>query len=360
MSLRVREDVPLAPLTSLGLGGPARWLAEVGDAAALREALAWADERGLPVQVLGGGTNIVFPDAGFPGLVVRIVPDGLSFEEAGGRVRVRAAAGVPWDELVRASVERGLSGVECLSGIPGLAGAAPIQNIGAYGQELADTLVAVECLRRGDREVERLPAGACGFGYRTSRFKEEEERDRRVVLSLELELRRDMPPRIRYPELAASLERSADLDAMTPAAAVRTVRDHVLALRRGKSMVLDPDDPDARSAGSFFLNPVLEPEAFEALVRRHAAEGGSEPVPSFPAADGIKVPAAWLVERAGFRKGRRHGGVGISSAHALALVNRDGTTAELLELAGQIREAVRRRFGIELAVEPTIVEADPG
>ena len=358
MTLRVREDVPLAPLTSLGLGGPARFLAEAESAGELREALAWADGRDLPVQVLGGGTNVVVPDAGFPGLVVRVVPDGLAFEGSDGRVRVRAEAGVSWDALVRSSVERGLSGVECLSGIPGLAGAAPIQNIGAYGQELADTLVAVTCLDRPTGEVVRLPARACGFGYRTSRFRAE-DRDRWVILSLELELGRDTPPRIRYPELAASLERSVDLRGMEPAAAALTVREHVLALRRRKSMVLDPDDPDARSAGSFFLNPVLEPEAFEELARRHAA-GGGDPVPSFPAEHGVKVPAAWLVERAGFRKGHRHGAVGISSAHALALVNRGGTAAELLELAGEIREAVRRRFGVELAIEPTIVEADPG
>jgi len=356
VTLRVREGVALAPLTSLRLGGPARYLAEAADAVELREALAWAGRRSLPVQLLGGGTNTVFPDRGFEGLVIHLGDRGLAFEEAGDEATlVRVRAGTDWDDVARAAVERGLAGIECLSGIPGAAGAAPLQNIGAYGQELGDTLAAVTCLRLADGQEVRIPAAECGLGYRTSRFKAG-DRGRFAILELELELARGAEPTVRYPELTASLERGADLSSLEPPAALAAVRDHVLALRRAKSMLLDPEDPDARSAGSFFLNPVLAPEAFGALARRHARAGAEGPVPSFPAPGGVKVPAAWLVEQAGFRKGERHGGVGISSAHALALVNRDGTTAELLELAGRIREAVRGRFGVELEIEPDVVD----
>ena len=364
MSFDLRHDVPLAPLTTLGLGGPASHLADAGDAAGVREALDWSRERDVPVLVLGGGSNVILPDAGFEGLVLRARAPGVSFEEgagrgeAAGRVVVRAGAGVPWDEVVRASVERGLVGIECLSGIPGWCGAAPMQNIGAYGQELAETLVAVTAYDRDDGEVVRLPSDACGFGYRTSCFKAA-DRDRFVILSLELALAPDARPRPRYPELAEAVAREADLATLSPGEAVRLVRERVLALRRAKSMVIDPDDPDTRSAGSFFLNPVLSARAFDGLVERLAEHGIAAPVPSYPSPGGVKVPAAWLVERAGFRKGERRGGVGISSVHALALVNRDGTAAELLELAASIQDAVERISGLRLEIEPTIVENPP-
>ncbi|MDP2480678.1 MAG: UDP-N-acetylmuramate dehydrogenase [Candidatus Palauibacterales bacterium] len=358
MSLDLRHDVPLAPLTTLGLGGPATHLVDAADAAGLREALDWSRSRDLPVLLLGGGSNLVLPDAGYRGLVLRTRVPGLAFEARAGRVVVRAGAGVPWDEVVRASVERGLAGIECLSGIPGWCGAAPVQNIGAYGQELAETLVAVTAYDRDGGEVVRLPSAACGFGYRNSRFKSA-DRDRFVILSLSLALAPDARPRPRYPELADAVAREADLAALSPGEALRLVRERVLALRRAKSMVIDPDDPDTRSAGSFFLNPVLGARAFDGLVERLADHGISAPVPSYPAPGGVKVPAAWLVERAGFHRGQRHGGVGISSAHALALVNRHGTTAELLELAVSIQDAVERISGLRLEIEPTIVESPP-
>lgn len=358
MSLALRHDVSLAPLTSLGLGGPARHLADADDVDGVREALAWSRERDLPVLLLGGGSNVVLPDEGFPGLVMRPRLPGLAFEEGPGGGVARVGAGVPWDELVSAAVERGLAGVECLSGIPGWCGAAPMQNIGAYGQELSDTLVAVTALDRDADEVVRIAAVDCGFGYRTSRFKAS-DRDRFVVLSLELELVEGAPREPRYPELARAVAREADPGALPPREALRLIRDRVLALRRAKSMVLDPDDPDARSAGSFFLNPVLPAPAFERLEGRLSEHGITAPIPAYPAPGGVKVPAAWLVERAGFRKGLRHGGVGISSAHALALVNRGGSTADLLELAASIQEGVERISGLKLEIEPTIVRSPP-
>lgn len=350
----LREGVPLAPLTTLRVGGEARWFREAESADEVARALRFARERDLPVQLLGEGSNTIFPDEGFPGLVLKIGLRGVAFRPAApGRVEVRAAAGENWDRLVAEAVERGLTGIECLSGIPGTVGAAPYQNVGAYGQELADTLLDVTCLDRRSLEPVRIPARECGFGYRTSRFKGE-DRGRYVILHLRLRLAEGTRPRLRYPELRRAVEERGSLVDLTPARAAEAVRETVLELRRSKAMVIREDDPNARSAGSFFLNPVLTPGEYEGLKARWEEETGGGPIPSFPAEGGVKVPAAWLVERAGFEKGHRHGGVGISEKHALALVNRDGTAAELLELAERIREAVEERFGIELQREPVL------
>ena len=349
--MNLRENVRLAPYTTLQLGGPARYFVECAGESEVRAALAYARELGLAVFVLGGGSNIVFGDAGFPGVVLRVAIGGIAFGEGdgpGGAPEISAGAGADWDTLVRGAVERGWTGVECLSGIPGTVGGTPIQNVGAYGQEVAETLVRVTCLDRATLERRTFTAAECEFGYRDSRFKGR-DRGRYVVLDVTLRLRRDAPPRIRYPELRDAIMRAGSLDA-APADAVRLVRQTVLALRRAKSMVLDPADPNARSAGSFFMNPVLSPEAFAKLEQRW--EGA---IPSFPAGDAVKVPAAWLVERAGFPKGYRLGGAGVSERHALALVNLGGTSAELLALADAIRAGVERRFGITLECEPEVV-----
>jgi UDP-N-acetylmuramate dehydrogenase len=306
------------------------------------------------VRVLGGGSNVVFPDAGFPGLVLRVAIGGLSIREDRDTAEVAAGAGVVWDDLVEETVRRGLSGVECLSGIPGLAGGTPIQNVGAYGQEVADVLTGVTCLARDSLERTTFDAAGCAFGYRTSRFKRE-DRDRHVVLGVTFRLRRNAVPALRYPELAGAVSAKADVSRLPPADAVRLVRETVLDLRRRKSMVLDPGDPNTRSVGSFFLNPVLSREAFAELERRWLAMGGSGTIPTFPAPNGVKVPAAWLVEQAGFQKGHRQDGAGISSRHALALVNLGGTTAQLLALAEAIERGVREKFGVRLDREPVVV-----
>jgi len=347
--------VPLAPYTTLGLGGAARYFTECLSVDAIRHALDTAAEKTLPVQVLGGGSNTIFADAGFPGLVMRVALDGLAFDEERGAATVTAGAGVEWDALVREVVGRGLTGIECLAGIPGLVGATPMQNVGAYGQEIAQTLVRVKCLdRMSGREMVFGPAD-CRFGYRTSRFKRG-DRDRYVILEVTLRLLSDARPTVRYAELARVLAESGrSLDTVPPAEAVRRVRATVLALRRKKSMVLDPADPNARSAGSFFLNPVIPRGEYERLQAADLAAGGTG-IPSYPAPGGVKLPAAWLVEHAGFHKGLRRGGVGISSHHALALVNAGGSTAELLALAAEIEQAVAERFGIHLEREPVLVE----
>lgn len=353
--IAVREGVPLAPLTTLGLGGPARHFVDCTSLDDLRDALAFARERDLHVQILGGGSNTIFPDAGYPGVVVRIALHGTQFENDASSTVVTAAAGEPWDALVAESVRRELSGIECLSGIPGLVGATPIQNVGAYGQEIADTLVAVRCLdRTADREVTLAPA-ECGFGYRSSRFKRA-DRDRFVILDVTLRLARDARPTLRYAELAQAVDQAGGLANVDPAAAIRRTREAVLALRRRKSMVIDPADPESRSAGSFFLNPVIPAETYDRLVSLRLERGETPPPPAYPAEGGVKLSAAWLVEQAGFAKGHRHGGVAVSKHHALALVNHSGTTAELLALAHRIQDAVQTRFGIRLEREPVLAE----
>jgi len=347
--VQLREQVPLAPFTTLGLGGKARYFVECSSEEQVRSALAHAAEQRLPVYVLGGGSNVVFLDAGFPGLVLRVTIGGIEFRD-GPTPEVRAGAGVDWDTLVQGVVERGWAGVECLSGIPGTVGGTPIQNVGAYGQEIAETLASVACLDRTTLERRTFTARDCAFGYRDSRFKRA-DRGRFVVLEVTLRLGRDQRPRIRYPELERAVAGRGGLETVAPGEAVRVVREAVLALRRSKSMVLDPADPNTRSVGSFFTNPVLTVDAFADLEKRWNG------IPSFPADGGVKVPAAWFVEHAGFPKGYRGsaGGAGISTSHALALVNLGGTSADLLALAEDVRAGVEQRFGIRLAYEPEVV-----
>jgi UDP-N-acetylmuramate dehydrogenase len=340
----VAHDVPLAPRTTLGIGGAARRLCTVMDVGELREVLGQAARDGEQVLVLGGGSNLVVGDAGWDGVVITLGRRDVTIARGGDHAIVTAAAGVSWDDLVAQVVGEGLAGVEALSGIPGQVGATPIQNVGAYGQEVADTLVSVTAYDRQADEVVTLPRDACGFGYRNSRFK---GGDRHVVLEVAFRLARGpQSAPLRYAELTRALGVSDG--GRAPLAAVR---ETVITLRRGKGMVVDPADPDSRSAGSFFVNPVLDGDALAALKAR--APG----VPCFPGGDGAtKVSAAWLIEQAGFKKGFTHGNVGVSSKHALALINRGGASAaELLALARTIQEGVVARFGVALVPEPVIV-----
>ena len=355
MTLLLREQEPLAQHTTLGLGGPARYFHECTTEAELREALTWARERRLRVQIIGGGSNLVVADAGFPGLVLKLAIGGIALRETTQGVELTAAAGVEWDALVRQVVERGWTGIECLSGIPGTVGATPIQNVGAYGQEIAETLVSVRCLERAGLTEVVFPRDQCEFAYRSSRFKVRDH-GRYIVLDITLRLYRDRLPQLRYAELAQAVRHHGELERLAPADAVSVVRNTVLELRRRKSMVLDPTDPNGRSVGSFFMNPVLSADAFDRLVHRWGVAGEGDGIPMFPADGRVKVPAAWLIEQAGFRKGYRRGGVGISTRHALALVNHGGTTAELLALAEAIERAVYERFGVRLEREPVVVE----
>ena len=344
-------DAPLAPLTTLRLGGPAQRLVTAASEAELVDAVRACDATGEPVLVLAGGSNVVIADAGFAGTVVRVVTRGVERSRAGEHVRVHVAAGEPWDDLVTALVADGLAGVECLAGIPGSTGATPIQNVGAYGQEVATTIRAVRVLDRHSGEVAELAPAACGFGYRSSVFK---HAARHVVLGVTFELAPSgLAEPLRYGELARAL--GAVPGDRAPLADVRTA---VLELRRGKAMVLDPDDHDTWSAGSFFTNPILEAAAFERLAARTSEVlGAGAAPPRFPEADGrVKTSAAWLIERAGYQRGERRGAVGISTRHALALTNRGGaTTAELVAFAGEIASRVEERFGVRLEPEPVLV-----
>ena len=343
----IRDGVLLAPFTTLELGGPARHFVEAGDDEALGEALRFAHDRKLPVTILGGGSNLVVADAGFDGLVVRIATRGTRWASNGGdEVAVAAAAGEPWDALVAESVARGLGGIECLSGIPGLVGATPIQNVGAYGQEVAETIRAVRVLERGSWQTRDLSPAECGFGYRDSAFKRDPARF--VVLAVLFGLRPGAAPALRYRELA---EHFAEEVPPTLADA----RAAVLALRARKSMVIAAGNPNRRSVGSFFTNPILDAGQADAVAARAGADG--EAMPRWPAADGrVKLSAGWLIERAGIAKGLRRGPVGVSSAHALALVHHGGgTTAALVALAREVAGAVEARFGVRLSPEPNFV-----
>ena len=329
----------LAPLTTLRLGGPAAALVEATTESQLLAALAEHPD----ALLLAGGSNVVIADAGVDRTVVLVRTRGV---ERDG-VRLTVAAGEDWDALVERCVADGLAGFECLSGIPGSVGATPIQNVGAYGQEVAETIVSVRVRERAGGAISELAPAECGFGYRTSAFKRDPGRF--VVLAVTFELHADPDGgRVRYAELARKL--GIDPGASAPLADVRRA---VLALRRGKGMVIDPADPDSVSAGSFFTNPILDPADYERLLAR---AGDLEP-PAWPEADGrVKTSAAWLIEQAGFERGHGDGAVGISTKHTLALVNRgSGTTAELVALAREIAGVVADRFGVMLQPEPVFV-----
>jgi UDP-N-acetylmuramate dehydrogenase len=341
--VRIRRDVPFADLTTLRVGGPARCLVDATSTQEIVDAVLDADDRREPLLILGGGSNLVVDDTGFPGTVVRIVTRGLAAHRHGDTMELTVQAGEPWDAVVARTVREGLAGFECLSGIPGLTGATPIQNVGAYGQEVAETLRVVDVLDRNRREVVQIGVDGCGFGYRTSAFKGS---DRYVVLAVTYALDTSGESRpVRYAELARALG-----VAVGDRAPLEDVRETVLALRRRKGMLLDPADPDTVSAGSFFTNPVLSVAAADRLP---------EAAPRWTQPDGsVKTSAAWLIEHAGFGKGYGNGRARISTKHTLALTNRGGaTTDELLGLARAVRDGVRAQFGVDLVNEPVLVGA---
>jgi UDP-N-acetylmuramate dehydrogenase len=330
--------VRLSELTTLRLGGPAGRYLEAASEQAVIDAVTDADRACEPLLVMAGGSNVVVADEGFPGTVVRIATRGIAREGAA----LEVAAGEPWDPLVAECVAGGLAGVECLAGIPGSVGATPIQNVGAYGQEVAQTVSAVRVLDRADGAVRTLAPGECGFTYRSSAFKREPGRWVVLAVSFALEASEGSAP-IRYPELARAL--GVEVGARAPLA---DVREAVLALRRGKGMVVDAADPDSVSAGSFFTNPILAAEQAANLP---------DAAPRFPQPDGrVKTSAAWLIEAAGFGKGYGTGAARLSGKHTLALANRGYARAEdLLTLAREVRNGVRARFGITLVPEPILV-----
>jgi len=345
----IREQVPLAPLTTLGVGGPARYFVEARSEAEVAEAVDFARSRQLPLFILGGGSNLIVADAGFEGLVLKISITGLSLSTPSERsVLFTAGAGMDWDALVARTVETNCAGLECLSGIPGTVGGTPVQNVGAYGQEVSDTIREVRALDLRSMQTKTLSNAICRFQYRSSIFNTT-ERDRYVILQVSFALREGAKPNISYPDLQKFFAGHAGEPTLAE------VRAAVREIRHRKAMLIVPGDDDARSAGSFFKNSVV-PESFYADLSTRLMSRELR-LPTYPAADGFrKIPAAWLVEHAGFAKGYTKGRAGISRKHALAIINRGGATAaEILALKDEIQSRVMDMFGIHLVPEPVFV-----
>jgi UDP-N-acetylmuramate dehydrogenase len=339
----VTAPIRLAELTTLRVGGPAAEVVVAEDEATLVAAVREADASGVPALVLAGGSNVVVSDDGYPGRVVLVRTNGVAVEaDSCGGAWVTVAAGEPWDDVVARAVAEEWAGVEALSGIPGSAGATPIQNVGAYGQEVSGVLARVRTFDRHDGVQRTFAAADCGLGYRTSRFKQEPGRFLVLDVTLQLRLSPTSGP-VRYAELARSL--GVDLGARAPLGDVRAA---VLELRRGKGMVLDPGDHDTWSVGSFFTNPLLDADAASALPQA---------APRFAQPDGrVKTSAAWLIDHAGIQRGRAVGGAGVSTTHVLALTNRgDATASDVVALATEVRDAVQTVFGVHLEPEPMLV-----
>ena len=340
------EEVPLAPYTTFQIGGPARWFAEALSEDDIAAGIAFATERKLPLFILGGGSNLLVSDSGFSGLVLRIALRGIRSTEESGRSIIFAAAGEDWDDLVAYAVAAGLAGVECLSGIPGTVGGTPVQNVGAYGQEVSQTIVTVRAFDRKTGQFVDLPASDCGFSYRRSIFNST-QRERYVVSRVDYALNQNGPPNFVYADLARYF---AARNGASPTLA--EVRDAVRTIRQQKGMLIVPGDADCRSAGSFFKNPVVPVAMLDKLAEKLGILKSS--IPSYPAQDGeVKLSAAWLIERAGFPKGYVLGNAGISSRHTLALINRGGATAaDILALRDKLVQTVAAGFAIRLEPEP--------
>ena len=338
---RPQENVPLAPLTTLGIGGTARWFARAARIEHVIAADGWAASRGAPLFVLGGGSNLVIADEGFDGLVLRVAISGVRALLGGDVVSVAAGAGESWDALVGFAVTNGLEGIECLSGIPGTVGGTPIQNVGAYGQEVSTVIEWVDAFDRATQGTVRLSKEECGFAYRMSRFKRQDA-GRFVICEVVFRLRAGAPPTVTYPDVVEHLKKQG-----IASPDVGAVREAVLNVRRRKGMVIDAADPDTRSVGSFFMNPVVDRAAFESIA----------PAPHYLMEnDTVKIPAAWLIEQSGFARGHVDGRVGLSTKHPLAIINRGGATArDVIRLARNIKRAVNDRFGVGLRPEPVFV-----
>ncbi|MBK8552931.1 MAG: UDP-N-acetylmuramate dehydrogenase [Ignavibacteria bacterium] len=350
---KLREDISLSGLTTTGLGGRAAYFVSCVSCDDIRSSLKFAEKNKLRVQVISGGSNIIFPDDGFDGLVLKIDMKGIEFSDEGNFTNAFVKAGESWDEFVLKCIGRGLSGIECLSGIPGSAGATPVQNVGAYGQEVKDSIVSLKAIDRSSLKEIIFENKDCNFGYRQSRFKNQ-DKDKYVITEVRFRLEKKRVPVIKYSELQKLIDSKYSLSSdIALKDKLKIIRNSVFELRKGKSMIIDRKDPNSRSCGSFFINPVLNENEFEQFKLRSGKK--SEEIPVFKSGNEHKISAAWLVEQAGFHKGYIKGGAGISQNHSLALINIKGTTKELLDLAEVIEKSVFDTFGIKLRKEPVIV-----
>ena len=346
----LQENVPLAPLTTFRIGGPARFLVEAKSTPEVQEAVAWASQRYVPLFILGGGSNLLVGDSGFPGLVLKIGIPGIE-QRTGvedGKVLFDVGAGESWDRFVSQAVMANCAGVECLSGIPGSVGGTPVQNVGAYGQEVSETIESVQVFDRKDNQIRELCAEACGFSYRSSIFNTS-ERGRFIILHVAYGLMPGGDPYLGYADLKRHFEGRETRPNLAE------TREAVRHIRARKGMLIIDGDPDCRSAGSFFKNPILSPSQHEDLQKRAATKNLS--IPTYPALEkSHKVSAAWLVEHSGFARGYGFGRAGISSKHALSLINRGGASAdEILALKDQIQQRVEELWGVRLEPEPVMV-----
>jgi UDP-N-acetylmuramate dehydrogenase len=347
-SVQILENIPLAPYTTLKVGGPARYFVEARSEADILDALSYAREHALAVFVLGGGSNLVVSDAGWSGLVLKIALAGTDVSDKNGKRVFASGAGEDWDKLVAYSVEQGCAGIECMSGIPGTVGGTPVQNVGAYGQEVAETITSVRVIDTVTGDTRELTNRECGFTYRTSIFNTS-EKGRYIVTQTAFALTPRGTPRLEYADLKRHF-------ASAPSAPnLQQVRDAVRSIRASKAMLITADDDDSRSAGSFFKNPIISPTEYDRLAALPASR--DQRPPQFTAPNGqVKVSAAWLVERSGFPKGYTEGRVGISRKHSLAIVNRGGATAaEILSLKDKVQDGVLKTFGVQLHPEPVFV-----
>lgn len=346
--MQIQENIPLAPLTTLGVGGRARYFVRAGSVEDVEACVTFAANNNLPLFVLGGGSNVLISDNGWPGMVLQIGISGIDHTHERQTIRLIVGAGEDWDAFVAFCVTRHLAGLECMSGIPGSVGATPVQNVGAYGQEVSQTIASVLVFDINRKEIREMDAADCEFAYRSSLFNTR-ERGRYIILRVTYEVQAAGAPNLSYADLKTYFADRKD------APTLGEVREAVLKIRAGKGMLITPGDPDSRSAGSFFKNPLLTTAQFDDLLRK--AQGRNLQVPSYPAASQQKkISAAWLVENSGFAKGFVKGRAGISSKHALALINRgDATAAEITALRDEIQQRVEQRWSIKLDPEPVSV-----
>jgi UDP-N-acetylmuramate dehydrogenase len=344
----ITENVALAPLTTLRVGGSARYFIEATNTAEVSQAVEFSKSADLPLFILGGGSNLVISDAGWPGLVLKVGITGINHRHGHDEVIFEAGAGEDWDKFVGMVVAHNIAGIECLSGIPGSVGAAPVQNVGAYGQEVSNTIDSVVALDLRDGEVHELSNEECGFSYRTSIFNTS-ERGRYIILQVNYSLNHGADAYIAYADLKKYFAGWSEKPALA------NVRDAVRKIRAGKGMLITAGDDDCRSAGSFFKNPILSADQYQALTAR--ADAKNLQIPSYPALDvQKKVSAAWLVEHSGFSRGYGSGPVGISRKHALAIVNRgNATAADIVAFKEDIQQRVEEIWGILLEPEPVFV-----
>ena len=353
--MNIEENITLAPFTTFHLGGSAQYFCESASIEDIHEAVEFAKSKKMKMHILAGGSNTIFLDSGFAGLVVKVALRGISFHDDGKDIIAEVNAGEEWESFVRRCVENGYGGIECLSGIPGSVGATPIQNVGAYGQEVRKTVEEVSVVEIATMKTKIFRGPECQFSYRSSRFKSKDA-GKYIIMKVTFRLTKNGRPAMSYPEVKKSIESTVDISSLADGReSLAAVRDVIIALRRRKSMVIDPADPNTRSAGSFFTNPIVDTGEYEKINKIWEKTGDGTPMPSYPSEGKIKIPAAWLIEKSGYRKGYTTGGVGISEHHTLALINKGGTTKELLALAEEIQNTVMTTFGIRLQREPVVI-----